>query len=458
MAPNNDQQTNLFAALAGEAIPGVTTANQLAKKPAKKAGKKRTAKKPTSSESDGEQPVWSVSDLTQHLRDTFKADPVLGQTVTVRGELSNVSPSSRGHVYMTLKDDSASLRGVIWASKAARLKFDIDDGMEVFATGKLDVYAAGGSYSLVIDRLEPVGIGALQLAYEQLKAKLTEEGLFDDERKQPLPAFPQRIGIVTAKTGAVIHDMLRVIRRKNPQLDVLLAPVPVQGDGAAEAIAAAITHLNQPQYNLDLLIVGRGGGSFDDLFCFSEEPVVRAIANSLLPIVAGVGHEPDFSLADAAADVTCSTPTAAAETAVPDTVALRDNLTAIEQFLAENLTHALTTAEQHLDRASDSLVSGVTNQLTTHQQQVALHREKLLSIGDGLLTPPQQQLDKLAVELNTLSPLNTLKRGYWVVTQPSGSVVTNLAENHVGDTIHLRSETTLAQATLTHISPVTQNN
>jgi exodeoxyribonuclease VII large subunit len=448
-----DGQTNLFSALIGDegsgnGIPGVSLASELKVTSAKRPPAKK--KKPVKNTTADDGPtVWTVSSLTQLFRKTISDHDILGQSVVVRGELSNVNPSSRGHVYMNLKDEKASLRGVIWASKAARLPFDIDDGMEVFATGKLDIYAAGGSYSLVIDRLEPVGVGALQLAFEQLKAKLTEEGLFDADRKQPIPAFPKRIGIVTAKTGAVIHDMLRVIRRKNPQLDVLLAPVAVQGQGAAETIAKAITHLNQPEYNLDLLIVGRGGGSFDDLFCFSEEPVVRAIANSALPVVAGVGHEPDFSLTDAVADLSCSTPTAAAEAAVPDTIALQETLQAINGVLAQGLTHALTNAEQQLDGHSDRLIEGMEQHLDKYQQQLTSHRQQLAIHGRHFLNPYEHTLSQLATTLDNVSPLATLKRGYWAATDNNNAAITSIKQLSDGDAITLKGADGTAQATIT---------
>ncbi|MCE2930494.1 MAG: exodeoxyribonuclease VII large subunit, partial [Vampirovibrionales bacterium] len=218
--------------------------------------------------------TFGVSELTAYLKRTIKTDPILGGTLLVKGEVSNLKPSSRGHVYFTLKDDTASINAVMWASTASKSKFKLEEGMELIATGDLDLYAPNGSYSLVVKKIEPVGLGGLQLAYEQLKAQFDAEGLFDADRKQALPEFPFRIGIVTASTGAVIHDMMRVIRSKNPYVDVILYPAKVQGDGASEEIATGIRALEDDSLELDAIIVARGGGSFEDLFCFSEEPVV----------------------------------------------------------------------------------------------------------------------------------------------------------------------------------------
>ena len=215
----------------------------------------------TASENDGVL-AYSVAEITELLEASIDANPVLCDKFTVRGEISNVKQSARGHVYFTLKDEGASIGGILWASTAARLKFDLEDGLDVYVTGKLEIYRPSGSYSVIGSKIEPVGVGALQLAFQKLKEKLDAEGLFNEEYKKPIPEFPQRIGIVTSRTGAVIHDMIRTIRKKNPLVDILLLQAKVQGEGAAEEIAAAIKELNNPAYKLDVLIVGRGGGSF----------------------------------------------------------------------------------------------------------------------------------------------------------------------------------------------------
>jgi exodeoxyribonuclease VII large subunit len=382
--------------------------------------------------------VWSVSQLTHYLSQTLEEDPVLGLPVVVRGEVSNVSRSPRGHIYFSVKDDKASVSATLWASAAQRLPFDLKNGLDVFVTGSLEVYAPRGTYALIVKQMEPVGVGALQLAFQQLKAKLEAEGLFLPERKRPLPYFPQRIGIITSRTGAVIHDMLRVLRRKNPLVSVLLHPVAVQGDGAAKTIAQALSTLNQPQYQLDLLIVARGGGSFEDLFCFSEEAVVRAIVASRLPVLTGLGHEPDFSLADAAADRSASTPTAAAELAVPDYEQLTDWLQACRQQVGDRLKQVLRQAEQGLDQQTERLLEGHQRRLVHLNDKLAQQQERLVG---AMALQWQRCYDKLqshSAQLQAVSPLATLQRGYSVASTAQGKVLTSVQGLSPGDSFLLR--------------------
>lgn len=442
----SDSTTSDQISLFGDAIV-------VPKKPARKASKKAAAKKPepkpvkSAQENvpktnvpkanvlivpQREEP-FSVGELTQRIKGTLKDDPTLGQTLTVEGELSNFNPSSRGHVYFMLKDENAAIKGVMWASIAQKLKFDLEDGMAVTVTGTLDVYAPNGTYSLVAKRIEPIGIGPLQLAFMQLKDKLADEGLFDAEYKQDIPEFPRRIGIVTAKTGAVIHDMLRVLHRKNPLLNVILAPVTVQGDGAALSIAQAIEQLNDPRLELDTLIVGRGGGSFEDLFCFSEEPVVRAIFNSRLPIIAGVGHEPDFSLADAVADRTCSTPTAAAEAVTIDLHDLKLTLESYQDELVDHLQGQLQEAEQRFDYAATGFTQGLQHAIERAEQKTSHLSQQFSQWGSQLLDRHDAQLSKLAGELQAYSPLKTLSRGYSMATNPiTEAIVTSITQIKAG--------------------------
>lgn len=401
--------------------------------------------------------TYTVSEITALVKDAITQHPVLGRSVVVEGELSNVKRSSRGHIYFTLKDASASLSGILWASVANRLTFDLDDGLAVYLTGRLEIYAPSGTYSIVASKLEPVGIGALQLAFQQIKARLEAEGLFMDEFKQDLPEFPQRIGIVTSSTGAVIHDMLRVIRRKNPVVDVLLAPVKVQGEGAAQEIAQAIQELNHPHYGLDALIVARGGGSFEDLFCFSEEPVVRAIFESRVPIVTGIGHEPDFSLADAAADYSASTPTAAADWLIPDIDRLREIHATQATALLQDMAELILQYEQILDHNATRLIETYQNTLETWTSRTEQKRERLLAQFTLYFQQQQQKLSQAAATLDALNPLKTLARGYSVATlelsreessslaeptapprTPSKRVVSSVDQVAVGNTLSLR--------------------
>ncbi|MFN8614416.1 MAG: exodeoxyribonuclease VII large subunit [Vampirovibrionales bacterium] len=394
----------------------------------------------------------TVSELTALLKQTVLQHPVLGQSITVQAELSNVSPSSRGHVYFQLKDEQASIKGVLWASVASQLPFNLESGMAVYATGTLDIYAPSGTYSLVVKKIEPVGIGALQLAYQQLKERLDAEGCFDEDLKQPLPSFPWRVGIITAQTGAVIHDMLRVIRRKNPVVSVLLHPVPVQGMGAATAIANAIDELNAVEYGLDVLIIARGGGSFEDLFCFSEESVVRAVVASRLPIVAGIGHEPDFSLSDAAADVSCSTPTAAAECAVPDVYELLAYWESVGQTLARDMQQRLNTAEQKLDVQSDRMCHAMQSILQRVTYELEQAKKDLQADGERVLRTHENRLAQYAAQLDGISPLKVMARGFAAVSTPKGPV-TSIHSLAPGQSVTLRLADGTAEGVIQLVTP-----
>jgi len=346
-------------------------------------------------ESDAGAYCFTVSELTERLQTLITEDDILGNPLVVQGEVSNVKISSRGHLYFTLKDEEATIKAKMWASQVKLLPFDLEDGMAVYLTGHLEIYAPHGEYSLTARKLEPVGVGSLQLAFQQIKEKLEAEGLFLDEFKKPLPEFPMRLGIITSSTGSVIHDMLRVIRNKNPLVHVLLHPVKVQGEGAAQEISAAIQELNHDRHALDVLLIARGGGSFEDLFCFSDESVVRAIFASRVPVITGIGHEPDFSLADAVADHSASTPTAAAEAAVPDIELLQQTVTYYHATLIDSFTQQWEQAEQRFDYATTAF-------LETMQH---------------LLKNADQNIRRLSGEMEALSPLNTLSRGYVLATQ-----------------------------------------
>jgi exodeoxyribonuclease VII large subunit len=271
-------------------------------------------------------PLLTVSELTRHIRSNLEQQ---FPSVWVEGEISNLRCPSSGHQYLTLKDQASQIRAVLFRSQAQRLKFALQDGLEVLVMGRLTVYEPRGDYQLLLEAVEPKGIGELQLAFMQLKAKLESEGLFQESRKQPLPAFPERIGVVTSPIGAALHDLLTIMHRRWPLAQILLAPVAVQGEAAAGQITAAIQMFNQlrPQSGkVEVLIVGRGGGSLEDLWAFNEEKVVRAIAASQIPIISAVGHETDVTLADLAADCRAPTPSAAAELVVPDGTRVKEQV------------------------------------------------------------------------------------------------------------------------------------
>jgi exodeoxyribonuclease VII large subunit len=398
-----------------------------------------------------EKPSYSVSEITALLQEAIEDHPVLGGSMVIQGEISNVKRSSRGHVYFTLKDEEASINGILWASTVNRLNFDLQDGLEVYLTGRLAIYRPNGNYAIVGSKMEPVGVGALQLAFQQIKARLEAEGLFMEEFKKEIPAFPQRIGLITSSTGAVIHDMLRVIRRKNPMVDVLLYPVKVQGEGAADEIAAAIREFNHPHYQLDILIVGRGGGSFEDLFCFSEEAVVRAIFESEVPIITGIGHEPDYALADAAADYSASTPTAAADWAVPDLQSLLENYASLSQTLLESMAEVILYHEQTLDLNATRMVELHESYLESCGHQLLQKQERLLSRFDLAFQKKEQRLAESAAVLDALNPLSTLARGYGVATNAHGKVIRSIQQVKAGDVLNLRLSDGSLTATVQNI-------
>ena len=264
--------------------------------------------------------VHSVSALTQYIKSMFQTEGML-RNVSVEGELSNYKMYASGHCYFTLKDETASLKGVMFKSRARLLRFQPENGMKVVATGEVSVYERDGTYQLYAERLLPVGAGELSVAFEQMKMRLAAEGLFRAEHKKPLPPFPRTIGIVTSLSGAVLRDIYRVSKRRDPKIRLALCPTLVQGEGAAAEIAAAIRFFNK-KYPVDLLIVGRGGGSMEDLWAFNEELVVRAIHDSVIPVISAVGHETDTTLADYVSDVRAATPSQAAEIAVPEAAVL----------------------------------------------------------------------------------------------------------------------------------------
>ncbi|MBK8190724.1 MAG: exodeoxyribonuclease VII large subunit [Vampirovibrionales bacterium] len=382
----------------------------------------------------------TVSELTALIKGALARDPALGQTILVEGELSNVSVSSRGHAYFMLKDDGAAIKGVIWASVLRAMPFELKDGLAVTVSGALDVYAPNGTYSLVARRVEPIGVGALQLAFLQIKERLEREGLFLPDRKRDLPAFPLRAGVITSPTGAVWHDMMRVIRRKNPVVSVLLAPVPVQGAGASQAIADALDALNAlrgPQA-LDVILLARGGGSYEDLFCFSEEPAVRAVNRSRIPVVCGIGHEPDFSLCDAAADYSASTPTAAAEWAIPDYYAMTDALASRRDALLRALGSQLMFFEQSLDQRATRLLSVFEGVCVRADNRLRDQREALIAAMEAVYANSERKLSAAAAALEALSPLRTLSRGYAMIARPDGSLIRSVAEVTPEDALTLR--------------------
>jgi exodeoxyribonuclease VII large subunit len=383
------------------------------------------------------QPVLTVSALTLLVKEVVEGSFPL---VWVSGEISNFSRPQSGHCYLTLKDDESQVRAVIWRNIAATVRCDLHDGLEVICRGHLDVYAARGTYQLVIEEIQPKGLGALEQALRKLREKLEREGLFAAARKRPLPAFPRRIAFVTSPTGAAVRDFLQVLRRRWRGADVLIVPVRVQGIGAAEEIARAIAAVNRLAQPIDVLVVGRGGGSLEDLWAFNEEPVVRAIHASRIPVVSAVGHEIDVTLADLVADLRALTPSEAAERVVP----------AIEEVLA-----GLTSQHKRLAAALRGRVADARTRLDGHAVRRVLRKpfDRLHDLGRQLdqwearssravrsgLARARQQAAALAGRLESLSPLGVLARGYSLTTRmDDGRLVEDAAMLSAGEQIETR--------------------
>ena len=381
--------------------------------------------------------TWSVSEITRYLHDLLEGDPAL-QGLWVYGEVSNLSRPSSGHIYFTLKDAGATLRCVMWRNTVVRQPFLPREGDAIEVHGSIEVYEAGGQYQLYADLLRPAGEGMLFHEFMRLKAQLEAEGLFDPERKRPIPRWPKRIGIVTSPTGAALRDMLNTLRRRYPLVEVVLAPTPVQGDEAPGGIVSALEALNrvvQP----DVILLARGGGSIEDLWAFNDERVARAIAASAAPVITGVGHETDFTIADFTADLRAPTPTAAAELATPN----RGDLLPLLADLGERLERALL---MELDTLRKGL-AGITSSLSLHSPRNTIRndRQRLDELSRRAnsaiahsITLQHAHLAGLERRLEALSPKAVLDRGYAVVTGTDGALVSSAVQVTPGDAIRVR--------------------
>ena len=382
--------------------------------------------------------TWTVSRLTQHIRTLLESDVTL-QDVWVQGEISNLGRPASGHIYFTLKDAGASLRGVIWKGDARRLTLPLQDGMEIEAHGRIGVYEPQGQYQFYADIIRPVGEGALYQEFLRLKAKLEAEGLFDPERKRPIPELPCAIGIVTSATGAALRDMLNTLRRRLPLVEVILVPSPVQGDEAPPGLVSALEALDQLEP--DVILVARGGGSIEDLWAFNDERVVRAVAASTVPVISGVGHETDFTLCDFAADLRAPTPTAAAELATPITII---DLTAYLQGMNTRLatsTLSLLAAQRNGLAASASRLRFVSplRRIQTDRQRLDDFARRGMSALKHRMALDRSQLQGFERRLDALNPLAVLGRGYAVVSrQVDGKLVNQVGQVKSGDGLRVR--------------------
>ena len=371
--------------------------------------------------------VHGVSDVTRFIKNMFDHEALL-QNIMVRGEISNFKLYASGHGYFVLKDDKATLRCVLFRRWAEQLPFLPENGMQIIAAGNISVYERDGVYQLYVERVIPDGAGALAAAYEQLKARLSGEGLFDAERKKPLPPFPKTIGVVTSPSGAVLRDIFRVAKRRWPRVRLVLYPAAVQGEEAAAQVAAGILFFNE-MYPVDVLIVGRGGGSAEDLWAFNEEIVVRAVATSRIPVISAVGHETDYTLADFAADVRAATPSQAAELAVPDREELRRHVAGL-QARVEN-------ARDGWMKAKRARLAALTRQsffrepqrfLRFFRQRLDTVEERFQRLTEKWHTAKRQRLTSAIEKMELLSPVRVLRRGYGIISTPDGDVIRSIRQ------------------------------
>jgi exodeoxyribonuclease VII large subunit len=383
--------------------------------------------------------VLSVGELTRGIRRILES---AFSGLAVRGEISGLSRPRSGHVYFTLRDDSSSLGAqisvVVWRDDALRVPFQIEEGLRVVVHGRLTVYEPRGVYQVVAQRVEPDGQGAIALAFERLKKLLSEEGLFAPERKRPLPFLPRAIGVVTSPTGAAIHDILRSIYRRHPRAWVRIVPVRVQGDGSAEEVAAAVDLLGRPEAGVEVLIVGRGGGSPEDLWTFNTERVVRAVAASRVPVISAVGHEVDFTLTDFAADVRAQTPTHAGELVVPDAFELAGRLEERSHRLRQALRRSAARAGERLEQLGSSRVLRDPRTLYLDRARRLDDLSKLLQKGlYNACLGWQHRLRVFSGKLEALNPLQVLKRGYAVVFSSRGKVVRSASTLEPGELLNI---------------------
>ena len=479
-SPQKDENSKKEAPISNPSIPHISQRTQDPQNPASKQEKK----------------PLTVSQLTRQISLLLEGK---FRSLTVEGELSNVKRAASGHWYFSLKDDQSQIRGVMFRNAAAGLRFEPEDGLEVVVRGHLTVYQQRGEYQVMVSSMEPKGLGALQLAFEQLKAKLDAEGLFAAEHKQSIPFLPRRIGIVTSPTGAVIHDMLTVLERRFDGIPVLFFPVQVQGEMAAPSLVEAIQHLNtlRDSQQIDVLIVGRGGGSIEDLWAFNDEKLARVIFSSDIPIISAVGHETDFTIADFVSDLRAPTPSAAVELAVPKKEDLEHTVSQKQERLQRTMLQQLdrlreyveavrlrlaspdAMLQQHAQRVDDldsllrertkrqlenlrNRISGIAEklfllspgrELETQQHSLNLLQDRLTrSIGllqIKLSDSVQQQMDLL----DSLSPLSVLHRGYSVTLDNKGKSLRSVKEVHSGDKLQVRMEDGTLQTKVVSVKP-----
>ncbi len=397
--------------------------------------------------------IISVSELNEYIKMLFEYDEIL-RNIYIKGEISNFTNHYKtGHFYFSLKDAGGAVRAVMFRSNASKLKFKPENGMRVVVGGRVSVFPRDGQYQIYVDVMEPDGVGALYMAYEQLKAKLEKEGLFSEARKKSLPAFPKRIGLITSPTGAAIRDMIHILGRRFPLAEIVLYPALVQGTDAPASLIRGVRYFNVKK-NADVLIIGRGGGSLEDLWSFNDEALVRAVAASEIPIISAVGHETDFTLCDFAADLRAPTPSAAAELAVPDSAELTASLEQTEKRLSLAVARHIARAEEKLKRLSSSRVMTDPMNLLDDKRMALLMAERMLqSRVESVLTAKKMQFQKETAKLEALNPLSVVARGYSAVFDENNSLIKSILQIREGENISFMLTDGTVRAEVKEINP-----
>lgn len=382
--------------------------------------------------------VLSVSQLNRYIKMNFDADENLAN-IFISGEISNFTNHYRtGHLYFTIKDDSAAVRAVMFNSSAKRLKFMPEDGMKVIARGRVSVYEASGQYQLYVDDMQPDGVGALNLAYEQLKEKLQKEGLFSELHKKPLPPYPEKVGVITSPTGAAVRDIINVLGRRFPYAEIVFCPVLVQGEGAHLQLTDAVNLFNSERA-ADVIIIGRGGGSIEDLWEFNDEGLARAVYNSEIPVISAVGHETDFTICDFVADMRAPTPSAAAELAVPDANELQYALSALKNRMFLNVSSGIADRRSRLEYlTSKGALKSPDEMLSNRSQRLDTAFSKMLSSYENRIGGKKVEFISAATALSKLDPMSVLMRGFAFVSDKSGKNVYSSQALAKGDKINVR--------------------
>ncbi len=381
--------------------------------------------------------IYKVSEINKIAKNLLEGE---FPEIWLEGEISNLTFHSSGHLYFSLKDEEAQINGIMYKWQAGQLEFVPENGMKVIAQGKISVFVKGGRYQIIVYGLKPIGIGALQQAFEQLKRKLEREGLFDKARKRPIPMLPQKIGIVTSPTGAAIRDILNIIERRFANVHILIHPVRVQGDQAAGEIAEAITYVNERFPSLDVLIVGRGGGSLEDLWSFNREIVARAIYNSRIPVISAVGHEIDYTIADFVADLRAPTPSAAAELVVTNKIELEKKILLLTSKIKSSMEYELDELTSQYRRLAESRIFLHPEELYSQfQQEIDYYLEKIVSQCAHFLDFQKERLNSIAGKLKVLSPLNILARGYSITYKlPENEILKSISQVTMKDKVKVK--------------------